>query len=153
MTWSHSISFTFERELIKIWPTGFLSGCSHGWVVAKLTKLKPSKPFRVKMADEDSHSTARNLLSPETTTCRPTCKKPINGTNIKFTFCSLSLQIVLIVLFMVLVDYGDHSLPTLESTGGSAGTATPATKESKETANDISLYYPSKCRDFQIDIA
>lgn len=54
---------------------------------------------------------------------------------------------------MVLVDYGDHSLPTLESTGGSAGTATPATKESKETENDISLYYPSKCRDFQIDIA
>ncbi|XP_015769285.1 PREDICTED: ammonium transporter Rh type A-like isoform X1 [Acropora digitifera] len=94
------------------------------------------------MADEDSHSTARNLLSPETTTCRPTCKKPINGTNIKFTFCSLSLQIVLIVLFMVLVDYGDHSLPTLESTDGSAGTATPATKESKETVNDISLYYP-----------
>lgn len=106
------------------------------------------------MADDDLNSTAMNLLSHETTTCRPTCKKPINGTNIKFTFCSLSFQIVLIVLFMVLVDYGDHSLPTLESKGGTVGnTATPVTIESKETANDISLYYSSKCRDFQIEIA
>ena len=97
------------------------------------------------MADDELDSTAKNLLSQETTTCRPTCKRPINGTNIKFTFFCITFQIILIVLFMALVDYGDHSLPTPTSKGEKAESEeSPGNGENKEKTNDISLYYPSK---------
>lgn len=95
------------------------------------------------MADDELDSTAKNLLSQETTTCRPTCKRPINGTNIKFTFFCITFQIILIVLFMALVDYGDHSLPTPTSKGEKAESEeSPGNGENKEKTNDISLYYP-----------
>lgn len=96
------------------------------------------------MADDTLDSSVRQPLTIETTTCRPSCKRPINGTAIKFTFFSITFQIVLIVLFMSLVDYGDHSRPTLsakDGTDGSNESQATEIKESKESNNDITLYY------------
>lgn len=96
------------------------------------------------MADDSLNSSVREPLTVETATCRPTCKRPINGTSIKFTFVSLVFQFSLIVMFVVLVDYGEQSLP-------SPIDHSPMTKsagkgdENEQAFNDISIYYPSKC--------
>ena len=94
-------------------------------------------------------NSVREPLTVETTTCKPTCKRPINGTAIKFTFVCMVFQFSLIVMFMVLVDYGEDSLPSLVAdrpTVGNNKSGTAAKNEKNEQAhNDISVYYPSKC--------
>ena len=103
--------------------------------------------FWFKMADDSLNSSVREPLTIETTTCRPTCRRPLNGTKIKFTFVSLVFQFSLIVLFMVLVDYGEQSLPSpvdqrpMAKSDKSAGNR----DENERAFNDISIYYPSKC--------
>ncbi|CAH3195186.1 unnamed protein product [Porites evermanni] len=96
------------------------------------------------MADDSLHSSVREPLTVETTTCRPTCRRPVNGTQIKFTFVSLVFQFSLIVMFMVLVDYGEQSLPSpigqrpMAKSDKSAGNR----DENERAFNDISIYYP-----------
>ena len=103
--------------------------------------------FWFKMADDSLNSSVREPLTIETTTCRSTCTRPVNGTKIKFTFVSLVFQFSLIVLFMVLVDYGEQSLPSpvdqrpMAKSDKSAGNR----DENERAFNDISIYYPSKC--------
>lgn len=77
-------------------------------------------------------------------------RKPRNGTAVKFTMLSLLFQFILIVLFMVLTDYGGHSLPprgasVQERAAGNNTTQTVVMRARNEIAvNDITLYYPSK---------
>ena len=103
------------------------------------------------MADDTLDSTVRQPLTIETptsnTSCRPTCKRPVNGTAVKFTFVCTVFQITLIVMFMALVDYGEHALPTLAAKRGTEedGNKSQKAAESAQAVNDISLYYPSKC--------
>ena len=90
------------------------------------------------MADD---SAVREPLTVETTTCRPSCKRPVNGTAVKFTFIAMTFQIILIVLFMALVDYGGQSMPPRAAESNTNET----TEENNQKGNDIAIYYPSKC--------
>ena len=98
---------------------------------------KQSRPG-FKMADD---STVREPLTVETTTCRPSCKRPVNGTAVKFTFFAMTFQIILIVLFMALVDYGGQSMPPRAAESNSSETA----EKNSQKVNDITIYYSSKC--------
>lgn len=79
----------------------------------------------------------------------PTRKHPRNGTAVKFTLLVLLFQSVLVVLFMILTDYGEHSLPPQRvsvqtKVFGNNTTETEVLEGQKIEANDITLYYPSK---------
>jgi len=79
----------------------------------------------------------------------PTRKQPRNGTAVKFTILLLLFQSILVVLFMVLTDYGDHSLPpqrvsVKEKVVGNNTTQTEFLEGEKLAENDITVYYPSK---------
>ena len=79
----------------------------------------------------------------------PTRKQPRNGTAVKFTLLLLLFQSVLVVLFMVLTDYGEHSLPSQrvkvkEKVVGNNTTEIEVLEGEKLEANDITVYYPSK---------
>lgn len=79
----------------------------------------------------------------------PTRKQPRNGTAVKFTLLLVLFQSALVVLFMILTDYGEHSLPqqsvsVQEKVVGNNTTKTEVLKGQKIEANDITLYYPSK---------
>lgn len=61
----------------------------------------------------------------------------------------MAFQIILIVLFMLLVEYGDQSRPTPITEGGEVeGNKTDSAAKSEKAVNDISVYYPSKCAAF-----
>lgn len=67
----------------------------------------------------------------------------------KFTLLLLLFQAVLVVLFMILTDYGEHSLPpqrvsVQEKVVGNNTTETEVLEGQKIEANDITVYYPSK---------
>jgi len=79
----------------------------------------------------------------------PTRKQPRNGTAVKFTLLLLLFQSILVVLFTILTDYGQHSLPpqrvsVQEKVVGNNTTQTEVMEGEKIEVNDISLYYPSK---------
>lgn len=79
----------------------------------------------------------------------PIRKQPRNGTAVKFTLLLLLFQSILVVLFMILTDYGQHSLPpqrvsVQEKVVGNNTTQTEVMEGEKIEVNDISLYYPSK---------
>ncbi|XP_020600999.1 ammonium transporter Rh type A-like isoform X2 [Orbicella faveolata] len=77
----------------------------------------------------------------------PTRKQPRNGTAVKFTLLLLLFQSILVVLFTILTDYGQHSLPpqrvsVQEKVVGNNTTQTEVMEGEKIEVNDISLYYP-----------
>ena len=93
---------------------------------------------------EMSTSLREPLRSPS-----PTRKQPRNGTAVKFTILLLLFQSILVVLFMILTDYGDHSLPpqsvsVQEKVIGNNTTQTLVMTGKEIAVNDITLYYPSK---------
>ena len=70
------------------------------------------------------------------------------GHGVKFSLVCLVFQAILLVLFSVLVDYGQHALPPqskANSSGGKNGNKTTRVAEPLPS-NDIVIYYPSKCR-------
>ena len=79
----------------------------------------------------------------------PARKQPRNGTAVKFTLLLLLFQSILVVLFMVLTDYGEHALPpqsvnVQEKPVGNNTTQTTVMTGKEVAVNDITLYYPSK---------
>ena len=61
--------------------------------------------------------------------------------SLKFSVACGLFQVLLVILFIVLVKYGDHASPPHKRKG-----ATETTPNASETlpVNDISIYYPSK---------
>lgn len=59
----------------------------------------------------------------------------------KFTIAAALFQIILIVLFAILVDYGEHALPPHKRKGADTNTTGSAPSLS---VNDVAVYYPSK---------
>ena len=91
------------------------------------------------MDDTSLHQPLRSPDSP--------VRKNRNGTQVKFTLILMIFQVILIVLFMALVDYGEHSLPRQGAgaqTRDNGSNKTQATAGSAEAVNDVSIYYPSK---------
>ncbi|KAJ7325357.1 hypothetical protein OS493_029906 [Desmophyllum pertusum] len=66
-----------------------------------------------------------------------------NGTAVKFTLISLTFQFLLIVLFLVLTEYGDHSLPPQAVAAQARLTGSnKTTAGSEQPVNEVSIYYP-----------
>ena len=91
-----------------------------------------------------------SLREPLSSPSRPACRRR-KSTQAKFTLILIIFQTVLIVLFLALADYGDHSLPLwTPQDAGAQATANGSNKtaqkmtESERAKNDISIYYPSK---------
>ena len=59
----------------------------------------------------------------------------------KFAIAAALFQIILIVLFGTLVDYGEHALPPHKRKGANTNTSGPAPGL---PVNDVTVYYPSK---------